>query len=159
MTREEIINALQSDKMMPYIQPEQLANIVDFVSENCKPSLPEGLDEAAEKASKTWRRNEDGSEERELFPQTFIRGFIAGAEYQREQDQQLTELAEDHAMLAGMNKMKEEMLKDAVGGEVCKFGEVAYVKERNHVELIKYLSQFNNGDRVKIIVIHETDIR
>lgn len=43
--------------------------------------LLEGLEEAAEKASKTWRRNEDGSEERELFPQTFIRGFIAGAEW------------------------------------------------------------------------------
>lgn len=57
------------------------------------------------------------------------------------------------------NAFKEQMLKDAVEGEVYKFGEVAYVKECNNAELTKYLSQFNNGDRVKIIVIHETDIR
>ena len=40
--------------------------------------------------------------------------FLAGAEYQRRQDQSLIELAEDHAMLAGMNKMKERMMKDAM---------------------------------------------
>ena len=56
-------------------------------------------------------------------------------------------------------KMRKKMMEDAVEGEVYKFGEVAYVKERNNAELTKYLSQFNNGDRVKIIVIHETDIR
>lgn len=54
---------------------------------------------------------------------------------------------------------EEKMLKEAVKGEVYKFGEVAYVKERNNAELTKYLSQFNNGDKVKIIVVHETDIR
>jgi hypothetical protein len=59
----------------------------------------------------------------------------------------------------GKKDMKEQMMKEAVEGEVYKFGEVAYVKERNNAELTKYLSQFNNGDRVKIIVIHETDIR
>ena len=59
----------------------------------------------------------------------------------------------------GKKDMKEQMLHDAVEGEVYKFGEVAYVKERNNAELTKYLSQFNNRDRVKIIVIHETDIR
>ena len=61
--------------------------------------------------------------------------------------------------IAGAECDREQMLKDAVEGEVYKFGEVAYVKERNNAELTKYLSQFNNGDRVKIIVIHETDIR
>ena len=54
---------------------------------------------------------------------------------------------------------KSQMLKEAVKGEVYKFGEIAYVKECSNAELTKYLSQFNNGDKVKIIVIHETDIR
>jgi len=36
--------------------------------------------------------------------------FIAGAKWQEEQDQSTIELAEDHAMLAGMEKMKEEMM-------------------------------------------------
>ena len=47
MTREEIIEAISDDKMMPFIQTDQLANIVDFVIKNYKPSLPSNLDEAA----------------------------------------------------------------------------------------------------------------
>lgn len=34
MKREEIIQAIAEDKLMPFIQPEQLAQIVDFVIEN-----------------------------------------------------------------------------------------------------------------------------
>lgn len=37
-----------------------------------------------------------------------------GAKWQREQDQSTIELAEDHAMLAGMEKMKEQMMAKAV---------------------------------------------
>lgn len=48
MTREEIINALQDDKMMPFIQPDQLANIVDFVSEQAKK-------DTLERAIEWWR--------------------------------------------------------------------------------------------------------
>lgn len=51
MTREEIIQAISDDKMMPFIQPEQLAQIVAFVINNYQPSLPSDLDEAAEKYS------------------------------------------------------------------------------------------------------------
>lgn len=48
MTREEIIRAISDDKMMPFIQPEQLAQIVEFVIKNYNTSLPSDLDEAAE---------------------------------------------------------------------------------------------------------------
>lgn len=41
------------------------------------------------------------------------KGFYRGANWQREQDQSTIELAEDHAMLAGMEKMKEEMMANA----------------------------------------------
>ena len=51
MTREEIIQAITEDKMMPFIQPGQLAQIVAFVIENYRPSLPSNIDEAAEKYS------------------------------------------------------------------------------------------------------------
>ena len=47
MTQEEIIQAITDDKMMPFIQPEHLSEIVDFVIKNYKPSLPSNLDEAA----------------------------------------------------------------------------------------------------------------
>ena len=89
--------------------------------------------------------------------------FIAGAKWQKEQDTKDMFMSDNRhfnkVYELGKNDMKEQMLNDAVEGEVYKFGEVAYVKERNNTELTKYLSQFNNGDKVKIIVIHETDIR
>ena len=47
MTREEIVEAISNDKMMPFIQPAQLSEIVDFVIKNYKPSIPSNLDEAA----------------------------------------------------------------------------------------------------------------
>ncbi len=59
------------------------------------------------------------------------------------------------AFKAGAEWQKSQMLKDAVEGEVYKFGEVAYVKERNNAELTKYLSQFNNGDKVRIVITKE----
>lgn len=36
----------------------------------------------------------------------------AGAQWQKEQDKETIELAEDHAMLAGMERMKEQMMKN-----------------------------------------------
>lgn len=50
MTKEEIIQAISDDKMMPFIQPDQLAQIVAFIINNYQPSLPSNLDEAAEKS-------------------------------------------------------------------------------------------------------------
>lgn len=52
MTREEIIEAISDDKMMPYTEPHQLSEIVNFVIKNYKPSLPPNLDEAAEEFGK-----------------------------------------------------------------------------------------------------------
>lgn len=75
--------------------------------------LPEGLEEAAEE----YTRSEYSSPcafGGENIEEWVSRIFIAGAEHQRKQDQKLIELAEDHAMLAGMCKMKEEMMEKAV---------------------------------------------
>ena len=75
MTREEIIQAISDDKMMPFIQPEQLAQIVEFVINNYRPSLPFDLDEAAEEfASNAWLH---GGVWHEAQRQT----FKAGAEW------------------------------------------------------------------------------
>lgn len=40
------------------------------------------------------------------------------ANWQKQQDQSTIELAEDHAMLAGMEKMKEQMMAKAVDGDI-----------------------------------------
>jgi len=47
-----------------------------------------------------------------------VEHFKAGAKWQKQQDQSTIELAEDHAMLAGMEKMKEQMMAKAVDGDI-----------------------------------------
>lgn len=146
-----------------------IADILSFIStlESEKP-MQEELEEEIERYLPNIPENPYNEELR-----VFARHF---AKWQKEQDeiskvnyegaravydntvQHLQEKIDEKYEL-GKKDMKEQMLQDAVEGEVYKFGEVAYVKERNNAELTKYLSQFNNGDRVKIIVIHETDIR
>ena len=59
MTREEILEAITDDKMMPFIQPWQLAQIVAFVIENYRPSLLSNLDEAAEEYSENILANNE----------------------------------------------------------------------------------------------------
>lgn len=75
--------------------------------------------------------------------------------YPREMDE--TDKFIYNAFFAGAEWQKNQMLKNAVEGEVYKFGEVVYVKERNNAELTKYLSQFNNGDKVRIVVIKDEE--
>lgn len=69
---------------------DELTNLLSFIN-----SLPEDepsenigqlkdLEKAAEEYAHKWRKNQDGSESRELFFQPYIRGFKAGAEWQKE---------------------------------------------------------------------------
>ena len=44
--------------------------------------------------------------------------FKAGAEWQKAQDQQTIELAEEHALLAGMIQERERMMKDAIDATI-----------------------------------------
>lgn len=73
------------------------------------------------------------------------------AEWQKVQDQKTIELAEDHAMLAGMNKMEQQMMEGAVEHYVV--GEIA-----GHPvgpAIVHYDESLNIGDKVKVIVIKE----
>lgn len=86
MTREEILEAISNDKMMPFLQPEQLAGIVDFVLKNYQPSLPSNLDEAAEEyAYNNWEDNDYHTGASEGLPFDAIghteKCFKAGAEW------------------------------------------------------------------------------
>ena len=53
----------------------------------------------------------------------------------------------------GYQQALDEMLALAVEGEVYKFAHYSYVKERNRDDLTKYLSKFNDGDKVRIVVL------
>ena len=84
-----------------------------------------------------------------------VTAFKAGAKWQKKQYKETIEVAEDHAMLAGMEKMKEEMMKDAVGGYVIKD-----IEEGNGDFLLSadYLPKsmgLKDQQRVKVIVIKE----
>ena len=85
MTREEIIEAISDDKMMPFIQTDHLANIVDFVIKNYHPSLPSNLDEAAEEFAwqNTWLEEPNTPTVNEHL--CSMESFKAGAEWMAEQ--------------------------------------------------------------------------
>jgi hypothetical protein len=83
----------------------------------------EPVSDDLEEASKEWLRPQlDKSYanygETKMMELTHFDGYAMldaiefGAKWQKEQDQSTIELAEDHAMLAGMEKMKEQMLKE-----------------------------------------------
>ena len=73
----------------------------------------------------------------------------AGANWQEAKDQSTIELAEEHAMLAGMEKMREEMMAKAVDGEV------GYWNQRGLSVLMSLPSEFEENDKCKIILIKE----
>lgn len=80
MTKEEIVQAISDDKTIPFIQPKQLAQIVAFVVENYRPSLPSNLDEAAEEVMK-WIGSEDGTYPGYEVKRGVKMAFKAGAEW------------------------------------------------------------------------------
>ena len=88
-----------------------------------------------------------------------IKSRLAGAKTQKKLDQETIELAEEHAMLAGMEKMREGMMKDAVDGEVVyQIGssEIAPTDIRYKVVSDRvYIPNVKLGDKVKIIIIKE----
>ncbi len=94
MTREEIIEAIQNDDMMPFLQDWEARDVVGFVLKNYRPSLPSDLDEAAERIVVSLvptfgQKYEDGSYvqgTRDYFSRDELIGLVkAGAEWQANQ--------------------------------------------------------------------------
>ena len=75
-----------------------------------------------------------------------------GANWQKQQDQSTIELAEDHAMLAGMEKMKEEMMAKAVDAELYSDGMLTPLISVNDK---KKISDIKFGDKIKLIIIKD----
>lgn len=135
MTQEEIIQAISDDKTMPFIQPDQLARIVDFVSENYKPSLPEGLEEAAKEYATKWHKRPDGSEWKSIYPAGTTRDFITGAEW-----------------------MKAKMLEDAIDIEVKEdAGGYPYIVATELYDYENDKTLAKAGDKVRIVFLKEEE--
>lgn len=109
------------------------------------------------RVDKTWPITE--GEVIEFISSSSEFGFVCGALWQKQQDQETIELAEDHAMLAGMEKMKEQMTSKAIDAKVkadldphgadyeiqrleCEYGQLEALKIKNE-------------SKVKVIIIKE----
>lgn len=77
--------------------------------------------------------------------------FKAGAKWQKQQDKETIEIAEDHAMFAGMEKMREQMMKDAIDGEIFDI----FYQDGDCLEIHTKIPEdkFQDGDKVKLIII------
>ena len=78
--------------------------------QKAKDSIPA---EYLEKAAESYAFTMSGEDEVLKY-----NAFIDGAKWQKQQDQSTIELAEEHAMLAGMEKMKEEMTTKAADATI-----------------------------------------
>ena len=78
------------------------------------------------------------------------------AEWQKEQDQSIIELAEDHAMFAGMEKMREQIMKDAIDGICISNGaECGSSIQSSAGMLFLQHNTLDVGDKVKIIIVKD----
>ena len=83
----------------------------------------------------------------------FARHF---ANWQKEQDKETIELAEDHAMFAGMEKMKEQMMAKAVDVTAhIDAGGYPYIPQMELYDYDKDVPLAKEGDKYKVILIKE----
>ena len=146
--------------LKPYLEEDTARDEHEEGFFHCAMLLNEFLDTLSEELDKSleaeiqWYLREKCSGDDEPTVSEIAR-YFAKWQYQKDRE----EFAKIRAKIwcEGFDAHNEQMLKNAVEGEVYKFGEVAYVKERNNAELTKYLSQFNNGDKVRIVVLKEEE--
>jgi hypothetical protein len=130
---------------------DALAEVFDFIE-----TLEEEPDESLEEAARLYAiphymEDIDVNHIEEYPYDTGLEAaFIAGAQWQEKRDEEIIKTAEDHAFLAGAEWQKEQMLKDAVEGEIhlVGFNNAIFIKEPR----AEILDRYNVGDKVRIIV-------
>ena len=127
---------------------DQLTWVKAFIDSLPEEHASEDLEEEIDRFE-DWLNNFNQSD----YPTSYTVRDIARhfAEWQRKKDQETIELAEEHAMLDGMEKMREEMMKDAVDGIVG-----GHTENPAWIDLsIENKPNVNVGDKVKLIIIKE----
>lgn len=74
-----------------------------------------------------------------------------------EKDQEAIKLAEDHAFLAGADWQKEQMMKEGDEGIVRRAGPIGYITFTNEQQFNSRLKQFQDCDKVRIIIVKEEE--
>ena len=82
--------------------------------------------------------------------------FKAGAKWQYQKDRREFAKIKAKTWCEGFDAHKEQMLKDAVEGEVCHYGVVHNVST-NAEQFAKRLNQFPDGEKVRIIIVKEEE--
>ena len=59
--------------------------------------------------------------------------------------------------IAGAEWQKQQMIEEAIEGEVYKYDKFSYVKEKKSKSLTELLAKFNDGDKVRIIIVKENE--
>lgn len=150
-------NNIRCDSNKPYCQGygDAFADLLPFLNIlESEKLVPNYLEEVAEE----YLQKVKAEFLRTLEHPTAKDCFIDGAKWQKEQDDRLVDTIYQQGIEKGKDDMKEQMMKEAVEGEI--FDE--YDKDicEHHLTILFTVpSGYKNGDKVKIIVIHETDIR
>ena len=130
MTPEEYItaytrscsNELVGGGYQRWLPVEDALAAVKLVREEMKEPVSKDLSDLIDKLSKRYI---------EVSFAKLVRIVVAATKWQKSQDQHTIELAEEHALLAGMMQERERMMKDAVDGWVArdKDGDIAIFRE------------------------------
>lgn len=110
----------------------------------------DGLDEAANVYSN--EHNDDCFDAIGSVCPHIIEAFIAGAKWQKQHDAELIEIAYNDGITIGMTKQKEQMLKEAVEGEVTTDN-----RGNNVVRAGVFNKDFEYGDKVRVIIVKEDE--
>ena len=80
--------------------------------------------------------------------------FIAGANWQKQHDAELIEIAYNDGITIGMTKQKEQMMKEAVEGEIqMRYSGCLCAKTIRAINEDK----FKLGDKVRVIILKKED--
>lgn len=162
MTDKEKINAIRAEvqnyidaahKAHTNITEGNFAHLLSFIDSLQEEPASEELEEAAEEYS---RHLVTGEIDGKVLEQM---GFKAGAKWQKEQDKETIELAEDHAMFAGMNKMEEQIMNKAKSGigdkdNYIKFEDDTWL-DLDPTMKLKPAFDVKEGEKVKVLIIKE----
>ena len=130
-----------------------------FSIHECKEEpVSEDLEEAAKNVGQKYFPDEYNIWARPNYEAVKVEcAFKDGANWQKAQDQSIIELAEDHAMLAGMEKMKEQLMAEAIDVEV-KMDAGGYPYIDKTIELYDYDKNIpiaKEGEKYKVVLIKE----
>ena len=150
---------LDADNSMSLVEcgKRNLCNeLLSFIDSLQEEPVSEELDEAIEKSFVYHDSRGDDFRSDKQIEIAYRQGFETGAKWQKEKDQKTIELAEDHAMLTGMNKMKEQMMKDATEVTVhIDAGNYPYIPQLELYDYDKDVPLAKEGDKYKVVLIKE----